>query len=333
MKGVRFKRIVHSIKHFFKQNKNDILFGAGVVTEIGAVVMTAKATIKTKQMADIEAARIEQYVDEIDDPVEIKEANAESRRAIYRDVTKQTVKNYIVPAGLLLTSIGCYSKSHFDLKSQLASTTAALAAEHALNQKLLQGINPEVPAVKDENGNTVDTNAPYSGGIPNDLDNLVLDNAVLVWDNDTGYFAERDGYAEPTTIFLSPTCMTFKKDLYSDWTPNYDLNVHYMTRILGDTISRQISLYGFINLNDIRKHFCSGRSYKLEEAENYYLVYDQNKHMDNQVSYRIYAKCRPDGSVDGDCFYIDIFNTIVPKPGDLKEAKRRAIADNPFKEN
>ena len=327
--SVRLKRLWHGIKHFCKTNKNDILFGAGVVTEVAAVVVTAKATIKTKNMADIESAKIENFIDLPDDTAEEKALKADSRREIYRNVTKQTVKNYLIPAGLTISSIAFYSKSHFNLKHELATTTAALAAEHALNQKLLAGVNPETPKVE---GQEESTNTAYSGGIPNDLESMVIDNGVIVYDSDNGYFAEKDGYATPTTIYLSPTCVTFQKDLYSDWTPNYDWNIDHIMRTMRDAVSRAISLYGFVNLNDIRKHFSSGRSYKLEEAENYYLVYDENRYHDDQVSYRIYARCNDKGDVLGECLYIDIFNTIVPKPGELKEAKRRAIQDNPFKE-
>ena len=327
--SVRLKRLWHGIKHFCKTNKNDILFGAGVVTEVAAVVVTAKATIKTKNMADLESARIENFIDLPDDTAEEKALKADSRREIYRNVTKQTIKNYIIPAGLTISSIAFYSKSHFNLKHELATTTAALAAEHALNQKLLAGVNPETPKVE---GQEESTNTAYSGGIPNDLESMVIDNGVIVYDSDNGYFAERDGYAVPTTIWLSPTCMDFKKDPYSDWEPNYDWNIDHIRRILDDTISRAICLYGFVNLNDIRKHFCCGRSYKIEEAENYYLVYNPNRDVNNQVAYRIYVACDPEGAVKNECLYIDIFNAIVPKPGDLKEAKRIAIQDNPFKE-
>lgn len=328
--GVRLKRLWHGIKHFCKTNKNDILFGAGVVTEVAAVVVTAKATIKTKNMADIESAKIENYVDLPDDTAEEKALKADNRRAIYRNVTKQTVKNYLIPAGLTISSIAFYSKSHFNLKHELATTTAALAAEHALNQKLLAGVNPDAP--QKEGGEVQETNAPYSAGIPNDLESMVLNNGVIVYDSDNGYFAERDGYATPTTVFLSPTCMEFKKDRYSDWEPNFDWNVSYIQRILNDTIDRAICLYGFVNLNEIRKHFCCGRSYKIEEAENYYLLYNPDRAVNEQISYRIYADCTPEGDVKTECLYIDIFNTVVPKPGDLKEAKRKAIQDNPFKE-
>ena len=331
MKSVRIKRIWHSVKHFVKRNKNDILFGAGVVTEVAAVVTTAKATLKTKQMADIEAAKLDNFIDEPEDSKEIKETKAEGRREIYRNVTKGMVKNYLIPAGLTISSIAFYSKSHFNLKHELATTTAALAAEHALNQKLLQGVNPETPAADDaEPKNT--GNAPYSAGIPNDLESMVIPSGVIVYDSDNGYLGERDGYAVPTTIFLSPTCMEFKKDRYSDWEPDFTWNIHHVKSILEDTVPRAIALFGFVNLNEVRKHLCCGRSYKLEEAENYYLLYNPDKDVCDQISYRIYAACDADGAIIPTCLYVDIFNTKVPKPGDLKEAKRIAIQDNPFKE-
>jgi len=329
MKSVRLKRIWHGIKHFVKTNKNDILFGAGVVTEVAAVVVTAKATIKTKAMADLESAKIENYLDDPMDDAEVKAAKAESRRSIYRNVTKQTIKNYIIPAGLTISSIAFYSKSHFNLRHELATTTAALAAEHALNQKLLAGVNPETPPAE---GQEEQVNTPYCAGMPNDLESMILKNGVIVYDSDNGYSAERDGYAVPTTVFLSPTCMEFKKDRYSDWEPGFDWNIYHIKRILEDTIPRAMGLYGFVNLNEVRKHFCCGRSYKLEEAENYYLIYDPDKSLEGQVSFRIYADCDETGAVIPECLYIDIFNTRVPKPGDLREAKRIAIETNPFKE-
>lgn len=329
--SVRLKRLWHGIKHFVKSNKNDILFGAGVVTEVAAVVVTAKATIKTKQMADIESARIENYLDNIEDDAEVRAAKAEGRRSIYRNVTKQTIKNYIIPAGLTISSIAFYSKSHFNLKHELAATTAALAAEHALNQRLLAGANPETPAAEGEEPQNT-SNAPYSAGIPNDLESMVIPSGVIIYDSDNGYYAERDGYAVPTTVFLSPTCMEFKKDPYSDYGPDFDWNVCHVKKILEDTVARNICLFGFVNLNEVRKHLCCGRSYKLEEAENYYLIFNPDRDISEQVDFRIYAACDEDGAVKTDCLYVDIFNTKVPKPGDLKEAKRIAIEKNPFKE-
>ena len=329
MKSRKLKRIVHSVKYFFKHNKNDILFVGGVVTEVAAVVTTAKATLKTKQMADEYASQLEQHIEKTEDTMAVRETKAEARRTIYRKVTGNTIKNYILPAALTVGSIGMYSKSHFNLKHELSVTSAALAAEHALNQKLLQNVNP-TPEKKEETEEPV--NAPYSGGIPNDLDTTILKNGVIVWDSETGYSAERDGYAEPTTIVLSPTCIKFEKSPYSLWEPNYDYNIDNIMKVMRDIVSHEISLYGFVNLNEIRKHFSTGRRYKIEEAENYYIAFDKDRHPDNQVNYRIYADCDANGRIIDGALYIDIFNTIVPKPGELTEAKRVAKALDPFKE-
>ena len=333
MSKVNFKRMLHGFKHFIKTNKNDILFGAGVVTEVAAVVATGKAVLKTKFMADENAELIEQYQDKDDSTEEEKQYNAEQRRVIYRHVTGQVIKNYALPTGLTLLSIGFYGKSHFNLKKELTATTAALAAEHALNQRLLAERNAKSQSDISENKaeDNTETNAPYSAGDPSDSDKMFLKRGVIVYDSDTKYFAETEGYAEPTGIFLSPTVIDFHKDKYSRWECNWDWNIAQVKRWMRD-ISREICLYGFVNLNEAREFFSTGRSYKLEEAENYYLVFDENRKEDDQVWYRIYADCDENGRIDEEHIYIDIFNTIVPKAGRLKEAKRQAIAANPFKE-
>lgn len=336
MKKPNIKRVTHDVKFFLKQHKNDILFGAGVATEIGALVSTANATLRVKELSDKAAADLQLFIDQEDDDDDIRMVNANGRRTVYRKVTKGTLLNYARPAAWLAASIGCYSKSYINMKGQVTALTAALAVEHARNQELVRQINENVPMgpEKESNEESPETsNAPYSGGIPNDLDDIYLDNGVIIFDSSTGYFAENEGYANPTRIMLSPTCIEFKKDPYSDWTPNFDWNVDHIKRVMKDIVSHEIALYGFVNLNEIRSHFSAGRSYKLEEAENYYVLFDPNKHMDNQVYYRIYMNCDDTGAGIRERLYIDIFNTVVPKPGDLKSAKAAAIAANPFKEN
>lgn len=328
--GPKIKRSVHGVKHFLKSNKNDILFVGGVATEIFAVVSAVKAGAKQRDMHEFYARRLDAYVDQQYDTNDIRDNNAEERRAIYRQIAKETVKNYALPVALTAGSVGFYSKSHFNLKSQLASTTAALAAEHALNQRLLAEKNIDIPQETPTEPKE-ECNPPYSAGIPTDLDDLIIENGVIIYDSESNYFAETDGYTQPTTIMLSPTVIEWKKDPYSDWTANFDWNLREIRRIMKDTISKAISLYGFVNLNEIRRHFSAGRSYKLEEAENYYLLFDENRHDDDQVIYRIYGDCSENGVLK-DRVFIDIFNTRIPKPGDLKEAKQRAVAANPLKE-
>ena len=328
----RIQRLAHGVKYFFKKNKNDIIFGCGVVTEIAAVVVSSRAGIKQRDMSDKLARKMDNLVDADNDDDAKKESNANERRVVYRTFVKSTIKNYAIPVALTAGSIGLYSKSHFDLKSQLASTTAALAAEHALNQRLLAERNADnIPEKSDEETQETAVNAPYSGGIPTDVNDFMLNNAVIIYDSESKYFAEKDGYTDPTDIMLSPTCIEWKRAKYSDFTANFDWNIDQIRKIMRDVISRSISLYGFVNLNEIRKHFSEGRSYKLEEAENYYLLFDDNRHQDDQVVYRIYGEC-DDSGVIKDRVFIDIFNTVVPKPGDLKEAKRHAVAANPLKE-
>lgn len=333
--GPKIKRSAHGIKHFLKTNKNDILFGAGAVTEVLAVISGIRAGYKQRDMHEFYARRLDAYVDQQYDTNDIRDNNAEERRAIYRQIAKETVKNYALPVALTAGSVGFYSKSHFNLKSQLASTTAALAAEHALNQRLLAEKNAEMLPQDESEDKAQETNgnSPYSAGIPNDIDNLFLKNAVIIYDSESNYFAEKEGYSQPTTVMLSPTSIKWEKDPYSDWTVNFDWNVNQIQNTMKGVISKAISLYGFVNLNEIRKHFSSGRSYKLEEAENYYIVFDENRYEEDQVMYRIYGECDENGCIIKDRVYIDIFNTIVPKPGDLKEAKQRAVAANPLKES
>lgn len=327
----RISRTAHSVKHFFKKNKNDIIFVGGVATEITAVVTAARAGAKQRDMHEKYARQIDMFIDREGEDADIRGVNANGRRTIYRKIVKETIHNYALPAVLTAGSIGLYSKSHYNLKHELAATTAALAAEHALNQKLLAEKNADIPQEEPTNPKE-ECNAPYSAGIPNDLDDLIIENGVIIYDSETGYFAETDGYARPTTVMLSPTVIEWKKDKYSDWDSNFDWNLNQVKRIMRDVISKAISLYGFVNLNEVRKHFSVGRSYKLEEAENYYLIFDENRHEDDQVVYRIYGECDKNG-VLRDRIFIDIFNTRVPKPGDLKEGKQRAVAVNPLKES
>ncbi|MBO7452168.1 MAG: hypothetical protein J6U54_17710 [Clostridiales bacterium] len=329
---VKAKRVAHSTKFFLKSHKNDILFGAGVVTEVAAVVTAARAGAKQHDMHEMYARQLDNLVDADTDCEEMRQVNAEGRRRVYRGIVKGTVKNYALPVCLTAASVGLLSKSHFDLKHDLTTTTAALAAEHALNQKLLeaQGNIPKEPEEGQET--TEEAAAPYSGGIPNDLDKMFLSNAVIVYDSESKYFAEREGYSQPTTVMLSPTSIKWEKAELSDWTANFDWNVSQIMRVMGDVIGKAVTLYGFVNLNEIRKHFSSSRSYKLEEAENYYIVFNENRHEDDQVVYRIYGECDADGAIMYDHLYIDIFNSIVPRPGQLKEAKQRAVAANPLKD-
>ena len=324
---IHFVRCIHGLKHFCKTHKNDILFGAGVVTEVAAVIVTAKKSIKNTQEQMLLSDECDKYIDDPNDDAEVLAEKDIKRHEIYRKSLKTTIKNYAIPAGLTLVSVAFYGKAHLNLKSELAATTAALAAEHALNQKLLQGVNPQIE--QKEDGTQEVMNAPYSGGIPNDLDSQVIDNAVIVYDSDNGYFAEKDGYAQPCTVVLSPTAMTFEKAEYSDWEPCHDLNIMYIQNKMKD-ISRNIKLFGFVNLNEVRKFFVPGRNHKLEEAENYYILWDDNRGPEEQVSYRIYVAEDESGKIIPERLWIDIFNTKVPKPGDLKEAKQRAIAANPL---
>ena len=329
---LKLKRFSHTTKHVLKTHKNDILFGAGVITEVAAVIVTAKNSVKNTQEQMLLADECDKYIDDPNDDAEVLAEKDIKRHEIYRKSFRTTLKNYALPAGLTLLSVGFYGKAHINLKSELTATTAALAAEHALNQRLLKEINPDPPQPEDQETKEEATNSPYSAGIPNDLDDFIIDKGVIIYDSDLPFFAERDGYAEPCKIMLSPTCVTFRKDLYSDWTCNFDWNLNHVMSCMAN-LSRDISLYGFINLNEVRKHFSSGRSYKLEEAENYYIVFDENRAEDDQITYRIYGRVDENGCVIEDCLYIDIFNTVVPKPGDLKEAKRRAVAANPLKES
>ncbi|MBO4703911.1 MAG: hypothetical protein J5617_03710 [Bacilli bacterium] len=328
---VKVDKFSHSSKHFLKTHKNDILFGAGVVTEIGAVVTAARAGAKQRDMNEYYARRLDNYIDIEGDSMEMRDANAENRRTVYRSIVKGTIKNYAAPTILTIGSIGLLSKSHINLKHELATTTAALAMEHAINQKLLND-QIDIPKDEPEEGQETTENAPYSGGIPNDLDKMFLNNAVIVYDSDSKYFAETEGYSKPTTIMLSPTSMKWEKSELSDWTANFDWNINQIMKVMETIISRAICLYGFVNLNEIRKHFSSNRSYKLEEAENYYLVFNENRAEDDQVVYRIYGECDADGAIMHDHLYIDIFNSIVPRPGQLKEGKQRAVAANPLKD-
>lgn len=324
---LRYARFMHTIKHFVRTHKNDILFGAGVVTEVAAVVVTAKKSIKNTCEQQLLSDECDKYIDEPNDDAEVLAEKDIKRHEIYRKSLKTYLKNYAIPAGLTIASVAFYSKSHFNLKHELAVTSAALAAEHALNQKLMASVNPQIE--QKEDGTQEVVNAPYSGGIPNDLDSQVINNAVIIYDSDNGYFAEKEGYSQPCAVFLSPTAMTFEKGEYSDWEPCYDLNISFIQRKMED-ISRQIKLFGFVNLNEVRKFFVPGRNHKLEEAENYYLLWDDNRRPDNQVSYRIYIAEDDTGAIIPERFWIDIFNTKVPKPGDLKEAKQRAVAANPL---
>ena len=325
----KIMRELKALEFFLKQHKNDILFGAGVVTEVAAVVVAGKAAVKRHEEANMLAEQLDRYVDCENDSDERKEINAEARRAIYRSMVKSTVKNSAAPVLLTIVSVLFLSKSHINLKDELAKVTAALAVEHAMNQRLLAD---QVDIPKEAEAAEEPTNGPYSAGIPNDLETQMLDRGVVIYDSDTKYFGEKDGYAEPTKIFLSPCTMVFKKDKLSSWEPCFEWNISHIINVMRDIVSRYISLYGFNNLNDIRKEFCAGRSVKLEEAENYYLLYDSNRHRDDQVFFRIYGNCNEDGYIYNEELYIDIFNTKIPKPGELKEAKRRAIEENPMKD-
>ena len=330
MKSLRLKRMCHSIKTFFKTNKNDILFGAGVVTEVGAVVSACRATLRVKDLSDKCASDLNYFIDEEGDDEDVREVNAKGRRTIYRKLTGGTIKNYIRPAVWLGVSLICYSKAHINQKEALAGALSALAVEQAKNREYLKQLNASTdPSEAPQEA----TAAPYSAGIATDLNSCILDNGVVIYDSENGYFAEKEGYAQPTKVFLSPTCIEFKKDKYSDWEPNHDWNIHHIQHVMEEIISKEVSLYGFVNLNDIRKHFAASRSYKLEEAENYYILFDPNRHCDDQIDYRIYANCDfKDNALIPECLYIDIFNTKVPKPGELREAKASAVAKNPFKE-
>lgn len=324
---LRYARFMHTIKHFVKTHKNDILFGAGVVTEVAAVVVTAKKSIKNtceqQQLSD----ECDKYIDDVTDSEAVLAEKDIKRHEIYRKSLKAYVKNYALPVGLTVASVAFYGKAHLNLKHELAATTAALAAEHALNQRLMANANPQIE--QKEDGTYEVTNAPYSGGIPNDLESMVIENGVILYDSDNGYDAEKDGYTKPFSIMLTPTCMTFEKGEYSDWEPCHELNVMFIQNKMKD-ISRQIKLFGFVNLNEVRKFFVPGRNHKLEEAENYYLLWDDNRDAENQVSYRIYVAEDETEKIIPEKLWIDIFNTKVPKPGDLKEAKQHAVAANPL---
>ena len=328
---LKAKRVAHNTKFFFKSHKNDILFGAGVCTELAAVVTAARAGAKQRDMHEMYARQLDNLVDIPSDSDEIREVNADGRRTVYRGIVKSTLKNYALPVCFTAASIGLLSKSHFDLKHELATTTAALAAEHALNQRLLNN-QIDIPKEEFEEGQETECNAPWSGGIPNDLDKMFLERAVIIYDSESKYFAEREGYSQPTTIMLSPTAIKWEKSELSDWTANFDWNVNQIRKVMEDIISKAVTLYGFVNLNEIRKHFSSCRSYKLEDAENYYITFDESRHEDDQIAYRIYGECDESGAVMYDHLYIDIFNSIVPRPGQLKEAKQRAVAANPLKD-
>ena len=214
----KIMRELKALEFFLKQHKNDILFGAGVVTEVAAVVVAGKAAVKRHEEANMLAEQLDRYVDCENDSDERKELNAEARRAIYRSMVKSTVKNSAGPVLLTIVSILFLSKSHINLKDELAKVTAALAVEHAMNQRLLAD-QVDIPKEAQEAAEEP-TNGPYSAGIPNDLDTQMLDRGVVIYDSDTKYFGEKDGYTEPTKIFLSPCAMVFKKDKLATWEAN-----------------------------------------------------------------------------------------------------------------
>lgn len=320
----RIVRDVHYVKHLLKSRKPDILFGAGVVTEVAAIGTTIKATLKTKELSDYQLQVLEENVD-----------NEEIRKSVYKETIKGTVKNFALPVALAAASVGCYGTSHLELKNRLGKALEALATEHAINQAMRERLmGPVTDAVdnSEEKEEKPSTKGPYSAGIPTDLEDLYLKDGIIVYDNMVDYDADRDGYTQPGEVLLSPTTMTYAKSKYSDWTCNHDWNMHQIVRVMAD-LSQDISLFGFINLNDIRKYFVNTRMYKLEEAENYYITYDPNRASDNQIDFRVYAKWNEsEGDIDKTCLYIDVFNTRVPVPGELREAKRVAQEKNPYKE-
>lgn len=334
--SLTLKRFIRTTKRFVKVHKNDILFAGGVVTEVAAVVVTAKATLKNKEFVDECAVEMEQYTTTDEDTEEIIEAKADGRRSVNRKVVIGTVKNYAIPAALTVTSVLCYGKSHLNLKKDLAVTSAALAAEHAMNERLRRELNPEAPKEETEETKQECAN-PYSGGNPSDVDDYIIENGYLVMDSDFYYNAERDGYAMPTRIFLSPTTIAFQKDPYSDWQGNIDLNLDTISRLMKN-LSREASLYGFINLNEIRKQFAKGLSVKIPAAENYYIAYDDTRARDSQIYYRVYGRAeydqaRNEWALDDTTLYIDILNMVCcPTEEKLNNAKRVAIQTNPLKE-
>lgn len=142
-------RTIGDAKMFLGEHAPEILTGIGVVSVVAGTVMACKATLKLDDIleeAEKDVKRIQDGVE--NEGIEYSEDDADKDRTVVVVRTAgKIVKNYAVPASMIVLGLTCVLLSHKILRSKnaalVASYSALQAAYTAYRQRVIEKEGPE----------------------------------------------------------------------------------------------------------------------------------------------------------------------------------------------
>lgn len=299
---MKFHHIALVTKEFVKGHKSEIATGAGVILELAAVGLTARATVKAKADADALKKRLDilwAEVEALEEGPEREQQQKEMEKTEKKEIRKcvrHVARYYIWPGICTVGSIALFifsvKNGRREIRNLSAALTAQLAAEKMRKERakkmltedqfneLYYGIKKSGKTYEDKDGNEHEL---YEYCVPADNN---FDAAV-----------------GPQKIAVSKHALIFDKNC-REWTRNWDYCMSWIRKV-EDWANQKVLSDGYVRLNDIREYLGDRTSDNWDESEDLGIVFHP-EFAQAQVQFEVFEMMAPDQAWDDPRYVIDV---------------------------